>query len=400
MTVQRPAATRTPLDGVTVVELASNIAGPFVGLILRDLGARVIKIESPERGDDTRRWPPFRDADSAVFAAMNRGKESVAIDLGHPEGLAAVQLIMATADVFVQSLRPGTAERLGLGHEALRAVNPRLIYCSISGFGRVGPRADEAGFDAIIQAYSGLMQLTGHSDGPPARVGTGIIDFGTGLWATTGILAALHRRSIEGEGSLVEATLLGTSVGLMMHHLASVTMAGVVPRRAGTAQHNSAPYEALRAADGFVMVGVTNQSLWGRLCRAFDCRHLEADPRFATNGDRVANRHVLVGLLSEAIGQRSADETVAVLRAAGIPASPIRGIDALPDDPQVAALSLLQKTGSDAVLPVVPVAVNHSMADITAVEIPTLGGATTAVLREVGYDEATIAGLREKGVAR
>jgi CoA:oxalate CoA-transferase len=396
----RAEAGPAPLAGLTVLELASNIAGPFVGLILRDLGARVIKIENPEQGDDTRRWPPFRAGDSAVFASMNRGKESVAIDLGRPEGLEVVHRLAATADVFVQSLRPGTAERLGVGCQELSAINDRLIYCSISGFGRVGPRADEAGFDAIIQAYSGLMDLTGYPDGPPARVGTGVIDFGTGLWAVSGILAALHRRTMNGQGGLVETTLLGTSVGLMMHHLASVTMAGVVPRRAGTAQHNSAPYEALQAGDGLLMVGVTNQSLFARLCQVLNCTELENDLRFRTNQDRVTHRRLLVKRLSEAIGPRLTDEVVAALRAAGVPASSIRRVDEVPSDPQVWALSLIQHSRSGALLPVVPVAVDGSMTDITGVDIPTLGSATARVLCEAGYDEVTIASLQEQGVLR
>ncbi len=389
-----------PLDGVLVVELASNVAGPFTGLVLRDLGARVLKIENPARGDDVRGWPPYRDGQSAPFAALNRGKSSVALDVTSHSGREAMLRLVAGADVFIESLRPGKADQLGLGFTDLEAANPRLVYCSISGFGRGGPRGGEAGFDAIVQAYSGLMDLTGYPDGPPARVGTGIIDFGTGLWAAIGILAALSRRNATGRGGRVEGVLLGTAVGLLMHHIASVTMAGKVPTRAGTAQHNAAPYEAIPAADGLFMVGVTNDSLWRRLCIGLSCSELVGDPRFADNAGRVANRDALIDLLSAAVGTRTAADAVARLRQAGVPASEIRSIGSLPDDEQVVALGLIQEFAGGERLAVSPIFLDGRAPDLVGAAVPDLGATTNAVLREIGYSESDLSQLRATGVIR
>jgi CoA:oxalate CoA-transferase len=398
MMSEEPLRLGPPLSGVLVVELASNIAGPFTGLILRDLGARVVKIEKPQGGDDIRAWPPYRDGISAPFAALNRGKESVAVDVSTHAGRDVMHSLVARADVFVQSLRPGTADRLGLGSEALMALNRMLVYCSISGFGRSGPRGGDAGFDAIVQAYSGLMNLTGHPDGEPARVGTGVIDFGTGLWAAVGVLATLQRRAATQMGGEVEATLLGTGVGLMMHHIASVTMTGVVPGRAGTAQHNSAPYEAIRAKDALVMIGVTNESLWLRLCQALDCEPLLKDGRFSTNTNRIANRDDLVDLLSDAVAHVSAAEVVNTLRASGVPASEIRSIADLPDDEQVRAMGLVQTLEGGERLAASPVCLDGQPPDLSGVVVPTLGSATNTVLADVGYSQAELAEMRNAGI--
>jgi crotonobetainyl-CoA:carnitine CoA-transferase CaiB-like acyl-CoA transferase len=384
-----------PLEGVRVVELGANVAGPFTGLVLRDLGADVVKIENPDAGDVVRGWPPHAGEVSTTFAALNRGKRSVALDLRAEAGRAAMERVLATADVFVESLRPGKADALGFGYKRLSAVNPRLVHCGISGFGSVGPKGGEPGFDAIVQAYSGLMDITGHADGPPARVGTGIVDFGTGVWAAVGVLSALYRREQTGRGGQVEVALLGGAVGFLMHHIASVTMAGVVPQRIGTAQHNSAPYEAIMAADGQVMVGVTSQPLWARICNALGVPELEQDPRFATNADRVRNRERLVPLLSAGVSDLSAADAVERLRAAGVPAAAIRGVDALPGDPQVAALDLVQATADGRRLAVTPARLEGQMPQLGNVTVPELGAHTEAVLREAGLTDAEIAILWE-----
>jgi CoA:oxalate CoA-transferase len=398
VTTDEVSLAQTPLDGVVVAEIASNVAGPYTGLLLRDLGARVIKIENPRTGDDVRGWPPYCQGMSAPFAAFNRGKESVGLDFTTPAGLEVMHRVCAGADVLVESVRPGRLDVHGLGADKVLELNPKLVYCSISGFGRRGPLGGEPGFDAIVQAYSGLMNLTGHAGSPPARVGTGVIDIGTGLWAALGIVAALTRRAITGRGGRVESTLLGTASGLMMHHLASVTMADHVPTRAGTAQHNTAPYEAIHAQDGPVMIGVTNQSLWERVCDALECSHLLADPRFRTNSDRVDHRDDLVHLLSATVSDRLADDVAEMVRAAGVPASKIRSVADLPTDPQIVAMDLIQETAAGARLPVSPILFEGRPADITGAVVPELGSATDTVLKELGYDHGERAKLRETGV--
>lgn len=387
-----------PLEGIRVVELASNIAGPFGTLVLEDLGATVLKIERPGSGDDVRAWPPFQDGTSAPFAAMNRGKRSVAVDVKAAEGAALVRRLLETADAFVVSLRPGKAEKLSLGWPSLRQTHPHLVYCEISGYGPVGPNAAEPGYDAILQAYSGLMDLTGHADGPPARVGTGVIDFGTGMWAALGVVAALHRRNQTGRGGQVQPSLLGTATGFLMHHIASMTMGGVVPKRIGTAQHNTAPYEAITARDGLVMVGVTSQALWRTLCAALDCADIIEDPRFATNQLRVANRGDLVRALSARVADRDAADVRDLLTAAGVPCSRIRSVEALLDDEQVAALGLLQVTESGERLAVSPVAIDGEIADLGDKLTAMLGADTDQVLRDLGCSAEELAALRDRGV--
>jgi crotonobetainyl-CoA:carnitine CoA-transferase CaiB-like acyl-CoA transferase len=382
-----------------VVELCSNIAGPFTTMVLRDLGAEVVKVEQPGTGDTVRDWPPHVAGVSTVFSALNRGKLSVALDTRTPQGLDAMHMLLSTSDVFVESLRPGRAAAMGLSWSALRPINSRLICCGISAFGNVGPLAGQAGFDAIIQAYSGLMDLTGERDGPPVRVGTGVIDFGTGLWAVIGILSALNERISSGSGCQVEATLLGTAVSLMMHHVASITMAGLVPRRAGTAQHNSAPYEAIRAEDQLVMVGVTSQALWNALCDVLGGDELRNDLRFATNVDRVANRIDLVAALSREASQVQAVDLVNRLTEVGVPAATIRSVAELPDDDQVNALSLIQQIADGSRVGVVPIRIDGETPSVEGVTVPGLGSNTWQILESMGMSSEDIRRLVEEGIA-
>lgn len=387
------------LSGVTVIDLTSNVAGPYGTLILRDLGAEVIKVESPDGGDAVRRWPPFMaDGTSTTFAALNRGKRSVAVDLKDPDGRAVLLDLAGTADVLFESMRPGAMDRLGLSWEDLRAANPRLVYTSISAFGGVGPLAERPGFDAIIQAYSGIMDLTGERDGPPVRVGTGLVDMGTGMWAALATIAALRQRDLRGEGVRVSATLLGTAVGFLFHHLASIELAGVVPRRLGTAQHNTSPYEAIRASDGFVMVGAANETLWSRFCDAIDDGRLRGSPLFATNADRVRNRDQLVAEAGDLARDLTTDELVARFEKAGVPASAVRGTAELFDDPQVAAMELLQPWG-DHRLGVVPVSVDGGLSTLDGT-LPSLGADSRNVLHGLGIPDERIDDLVRRGTIR
>jgi CoA:oxalate CoA-transferase len=385
------------LSGITVVDLTANVAGPFCTLILRDLGARVIKLEGLD-GDSVRRWPPFSDGASTTFTALNRGKESLALDLKTPQGAEAARRLLMRSDVFVESLRPGAAARLGLGCDELRTANPRLVYLSLNAFGDVGPLAGQPGFDAIVQAFSGLMDVTGYPDGPPARVGTGIVDFGTGLWAALSVIGGLLQRERSGRGCQLESTLLGTATSFMMHHIASAALAGVVPGRIGTAQHNTAPYEAVEAKDGMLMLGVANDGLWNRLLDVIDDGRLRNDERFATNPQRVENRREIVRLIGELLADKPKDEVAAQLTARGIPAAVIRRVDALVEDEQVEALQLIQKTSSGASLPVVPVRCDGQVPSLVA-GAPELGDSTSELLEECGYTRAEVAELLRERVA-
>jgi crotonobetainyl-CoA:carnitine CoA-transferase CaiB-like acyl-CoA transferase len=305
--------------------------------------------------------------------------------------------LLSQADVFVESLRPGAAERLGLGWSELVAVNPRLVYLSLNAFGDVGPLAGRPGFDAILQAYTGLMDVTGYPEAPPARIGTGIVDFGTGLWAALSVIGGLLQREHTNRGCRLESTLLGSAMSFMMHHIASAGLAGVVPGRIGTAQHNSAPYEAVSAQDGMLMLGVANDGLWRRLVSVIDDGRLAKDDRFATNRDRVQHRDEIVQLIGDLLADRSKEDVVAELSRNGIPASVIRRVDAMLDDPQVEALELIQRTSSGMRLPVAPIRCDGAVPNL-ADDPPPLGGSTTRFLTECGFTAPQIAELIQQEV--
>jgi len=383
-----PDAELLPLSGITVVDLTVNIAGPSGTLALADLGARVLKVEPPG-GDVSRRWFPQADGVAAVFSAYNRTKESIVIDAKAPEGRRLIQRLVSKADVFVESMRPGKANDLGLGWDDLRAVNDRLIYCSVNAFGDVGPMAGVPGFDAVIQAYSGLMDLTGYPDADPARVGGAVVDVGTGTWAALGIVSAILQRERDGRGRRVQATMLGTAVGFLMHHLVSTRVAGVAPERIGTAQHNFAPYQAIRAADRMVMIGVNSDGMWRRAAAALGAPQLADDLRFATNPARLSNREELIAEIEAAIRELPAHELVVRLMAANIPASVVRPIGELAEDPQMDALGLWGSTPSGTPLPRTPVADPGTEIGV----VPAAGADTLAILADLGLGQEEIDAL-------
>ncbi|MET0451971.1 MAG: CaiB/BaiF CoA-transferase family protein [Mycobacterium sp.] len=383
-----------PLEGIVVLDVTVNIAGPSATQILSDLGARVIKVEPPG-GDVSRRWAPQADGIATVFSAFNRGKESVVLDGKRAEGRELLHRLARDADVFVESMRPGKAAGIGLGWHELHELNPRLIYCSINAFGDAGPMAGVAGFDAVIQAYSGLMDMTGYPDGEPARVGGAIIDVGSGMWAALGILVALRQRDRDGQGRRVPVTMLGTAVGYLMHHLTSAHLAGVEPTRLGTAQHNFAPYQAMRAADQMVMIGINSDAMWGRAAKALGAPHLATDARFATNSARVANRSDLVSSIEATIADMTACEVVERLAGVQVPASAIRSVGDLAKDPQLDALGLWGTTPSGHTLLRSPLAeLDGALGDVA---LP--GEQTASVLAEMGFSIDEIDELVRTGVA-
>lgn len=325
-----------PLSGLKVVELARILAGPWAGQLLADLGAEVIKVERPGCGDDTRGWgPPFAaDGSAAYFHGCNRGKTSVAIDLESAAGQARVRDLVRDADVLIENFKVGGLAKYGLDFASLSALNPRLIYCSITGFGQDGPYADRAGYDFMIQGMGGIMDLTGEPDGPPQKTGVAYADLFTGVYASTAILAALRGRDATGSGCHIDMALLDTQVAVLANQAMNHLIGGETPHRLGNAHPNIAPYQVFAVADGHVIVAVGNDGQFGRLLILLG---LAEDPGFATNADRVRNRTALDALLAPAIAVRRRDEFLAALAAAGIPAGPINDVAQVFADPQVVA---------------------------------------------------------------
>jgi crotonobetainyl-CoA:carnitine CoA-transferase CaiB-like acyl-CoA transferase len=326
-----------PLAGLKVVELARILAGPWAGQLLADLGADVVKVERPVTGDDTRQWgPPFApDGASAYFHSCNRGKCSVAIDLETAEGQAQVRALAAEADVLIENFKVGGLARFGLDHPSLSALNPRLVYCSITGFGQTGPYAARAGYDFIIQGMGGAMSLTGEPDGAPQKSGIAYADLFTGLYASVAILAALRERDRSGRGAHIDMALLDTQVAVLANQALNWMVSGDVPHRMGNGHANLVPYQAFGAADGELIVAVGNDGQFERLCALLGLEALARDERFRTNPARVVNRDALIPMLQAAIQGRGQRELSEALEAAGIPAGPINAVDSVFADPQV-----------------------------------------------------------------
>ena len=334
-----------PLAGVKVVELARILAGPWAGQTLADLGAEVIKVESPQ-GDDTRKWgPPFVEneegqVDAAYFHACNRGKQSVLADFNKPDDLAFVKCLIADADIVIENFKVGGLVRFGLDYQTLAKDHPALVYCSITGFGQTGPYAARAGYDVIVQGMSGMMDLTGDPDGPPQKIGVALADIISGLYAVIGIQSALSLRERTGKGQHIDIALLDSMVGVLANQAQNLFVSGVAPRRMGNAHPNLAPYQPFPVADGHFILAVGNDGQFARLCEIVDRAELASDPDFATNPARVANRDRLIAELETAFSGRTKQDILAACEAAGIPAGPINALDDVFDDPQVLARGL------------------------------------------------------------
>jgi crotonobetainyl-CoA:carnitine CoA-transferase CaiB-like acyl-CoA transferase len=331
-----------PLAGIRVVDLTRILAGPYCTMALADAGADVIKIEEPTRGDDTRGWgPPFVEGESTYFLSVNRGKRSLTLDLKHDEGRRILRRLLDDADVLAENFRPGTLDRLGFSYEAVRARNPRLVYASVSGYGPDGPWGGKPGYDAVAQGEGGIMSITGFPDGPPTRVGASVADVLAGMTAFQGILLALVRRQRTGEGAQVDASLLESVLAPLSYHASAYLLAGEVPARLGNRHPSLAPYETFEAADGHVIVGVGNDALWRAFCAAAGLADLAADPRYATNADRVRNYPALRGRIAPVLRARRVEEWLALLEGAGVPCGRVRTVAEALESEQVRARGLL-----------------------------------------------------------
>jgi crotonobetainyl-CoA:carnitine CoA-transferase CaiB-like acyl-CoA transferase len=331
-----------PLEGVVVVDLTQNVAGPFCTQILGDMGAEVVKVERPGRGDDARAWaPPWWGDESAVFMAFNRNKRSLSLDLKREGGLEVLRRLVARADVLVQSLRAGAIGELGLDYPAAGALNPRLVYCSITAYGARGPLAALPGYDPLMQAYGGLMSVNGHPGQEPARVGTSIVDMGTGMWAALGILAGLRQRDATGRGVEVTTALFETALMWVSYHAMGYLATGEVPQPQGSGTAMIAPYQAFPTADGYAMIAAGSDAIFGRLAEALGAPELARDGRFADNPSRVTNRAALVEALAARTRAHKSADLLALLRAAGVPSAPILTVDQVLQEPQTQAAGML-----------------------------------------------------------
>jgi formyl-CoA transferase/CoA:oxalate CoA-transferase len=384
-----------PLRGIRVVDLTSSLAGPTCTEILAALGADVIKVEHPARGDEARAWGrPFFEGGSVLFFAANRSKRSLALDLKDERGKEALLRLVDGADVFAQSMRPGTAKRQGLGAEALRARNERLIYCSIGAFGNTGPLAGQPGYDPLLQAFAGLVSITGEADRPGVRIGASVIDIGTGVWAALGIVAALHERTATGRGREVDVTLLDTALSLVAYQLTAALRTGDAPGRFGTAFPLIAPYEVFRTADGELMIAAANDRLFAQLCERIGLPGLAADPRFSTNPERVAHREELLAPIRDRLAERPSAEWLRILD--GIPVAPVQDLAQVAHNEQVRAVGMIADV--DGVESVgVPLQIDGERLSHDGGP-PTLGRHSAEVLTELGYSEAEVATLVAEGV--
>jgi crotonobetainyl-CoA:carnitine CoA-transferase CaiB-like acyl-CoA transferase len=392
-----------PLTGITVIDLTRVLSGPYCTMQLADMGARVIKIEQRGKGDDTRAWgPPFVGGESAYFLSINRNKESLTLDLKKPAARVILESLLDRADVLVENFKPGTMERLELGYEAVAARHPRLVYCSISGFGQTGPRRREPGYDAVVQAEGGLMSITGAADGPPYRLGVAISDIVAGMFAAQGIVLALFARTRTGQGQQVDLGMLDATAALLTYQAGIAFATGAAPARLGNRHPTIVPYETFAAADGDFVVAVGNDEQWQRFCAVIGAPDLAADTRYATNRGRVTGYDALRPLLAARLATRPRTAWVEALKTAAVPCGSVRDLGEVLADPHLAARDMIQEVehaaaGITRVLGI-PVKLSQTPGSVRTPP-PVLGEHTERILqRDLGFDADRIRQFKDDGV--
>jgi len=391
-----------PLDGLTVLDLTRVLSGPYCTMMLADMGARVIKVEQPGKGDDTRGWgPPFQNGESAYFLSVNRNKESVTLNFKHPDGREVLDRLIQQADVLVENFRPGTLERQGLGYDALSAAHPGLVYCSISGFGQTGPRRSEPGYDAVMQGEGGLMSITGPPGGKPYRLGVAIADIVSGMFAAFGVAMGLLARERTGRGQFIDVGMLDSVAAVLTYQAGICFATGQAPPSLGNQHPTIVPYETFTAADGDIVVAAGNDALFTKFCEIIETPALAADERFTTNKGRVENQDALRPLLAERIRTRSRSQWLEVLKQAGVPCGAVRDLAEVLSDPQLVERMMVvpmhhPKAGPMQVLGV-PVKMGETAGGVRTPP-PVLGQHTQSILAELGYDAHGIGALEQEKV--
>ena len=390
------------LEGIRVIDLSRVLAGPFCGAILGDMGADVIKVEDTKTGDEIRTWPPHKEGESPGFLVNNRNKRGIAVNMKAPEGVEIIRRLAGDADVLIENFRTGTMEEFGLSYEKLSEKNPKLIYCSVSAFGRTGPRAQEAGYEALMQAFTGIMSITGEPDGPPVRCGVSFLDLTTGVLCALGAVSALYQRARTGLGQRIDGSLLATAIALMNFQAEGYLLAGAVPKALGSGAPGTSPYRNFRCADNqWIFIAGANDNLWKRLAGAIGLGSLAEDPRYATNVERVKNRMELEKIVQEAIGRFDRGPLLKLLEEAGVPATPVNRVDQALEDAQVKAQNMIWQIDLPRLgkTPLVgfPLAFSRMQPRIRR-NPPQQGQHTDEILKECGYSASEIALLREKKV--
>lgn len=391
------------LEGIRVLDLSRILTGPYCTMMLADMGAEVFKLEPPGTGDDTRTWgPPFVRGMSTYFISINRNKKSFTLNLKHPRGKELLQDLVRGVDVLVENFRPGTMAKLGLGYETLQEINPRLVYCAVSGFGLTGPYRDRPGYDVLAQAMGGMMSVTGEPEGDPVKAGMSIADIGAGMFAAFGILAALMARERTGRGQLIDTSLLESQLAWHTYLATNYLAAGKVPGRLGTAHPSIVPYQGFKASDQHFIVAVGNDGLWRRFCQVAGLERLADDERYRTNPDRVAHREELLAIIGARLAERTAAEWVDAFLAAGVPAGPICSLDQVYADPHVLARDMIVEMEHPEYGQVratgIPLKLSATPGRVY-LPPPTLGEHTAEVLgRLLNLDAAAVADLRAEGV--